>query len=310
MNTHFGGRVLRHLLGFFLVLVSLGAMADPPTRVARISYVTGAASFSVGGEPDWARAVVNRPLITGDKLWVDRGARAELQMGSAAIRVGSSTSLALLNLDDRTTQIQLTQGLLNLRVRRLDRGEVFEIATPNLAYSIRQPGNYRVEVDPQGDSTMVLVRSGSAQVYGEGRAFVIGANRSYRFYDTDLRDFETFAVRGPDEFDRWSTDRDRRWDASPSRRFVSADMIGYSDPVTLILQYIKPRAFVQLRNFTEFFPIAVTQPVFDPISRRFFLGGGFCAFETAVIKSVKPIVVDYVSMISIAVRFARARRLT
>ncbi|MRD49439.1 hypothetical protein GHT07_19375 [Caenimonas koreensis DSM 17982] len=229
MTRQFGSGLLRYLLPFLLALVSLGAWADPPMRVARISYVTGDASFSVGGERDWGRAVVNRPLITGDKLWVDRGARAELQLGSSAIRLGSNTSIALLNLDDRTTQIQLTQGVLNARVRRLDRGEVFEIATPNLAYSIRKPGIYRIEVDPQGDSTMVLVRQGSAQVYGEGRAFMIGANRAYRFYDTNLQDFETFAVRAPDEFDRWSTDRDRRWDASPSRKFVPADMIGYAD---------------------------------------------------------------------------------
>jgi hypothetical protein len=30
----------------------------------------------------------------------------------------------------------------------LGTNEVFEVATPNLAYSIRRPGDYRIEVDP------------------------------------------------------------------------------------------------------------------------------------------------------------------
>ena len=214
------------LLGFVL---AGGARADPPSRVARIAYVSGAASFSPGGERDWGRAIVNRPMITGDRLWVERGARAELQLGSAAIRVGGATSLTLLNLDDRTAQVQLDQGTLNIRVRRLDRGQVFEVDTPNLAFSIRRPGRYRINVDADGDATMVTVRSGLAEVYGPGRAFVVGERLTYRFYGTGLRDYETFALLPVDEFERWSGERDRRWDNSVSRRYVSPELIGYDD---------------------------------------------------------------------------------
>jgi hypothetical protein len=205
------------------------ALADPPSRVARLAYVSGAASFSPGGERDWGRAVVNRPMTTGDRLWVDEGARAELQLGAAAIRVGGGTSITLLNLDDRIAQVQLSQGTLNIRVRQLERGSTFEVATPNLAYSIRRPGNYRIEVSPDGRTTTVTVRTGLAEVYGDRRAFIINAGQTFRFFGSGLRDYQTFAVYRPDEFDRWSTQRDRRWDTSPSRRYVSAEMIGYED---------------------------------------------------------------------------------
>jgi hypothetical protein len=205
------------------------ALADPPSRVARLSYVSGAASFSPGGERDWARATINRPMITGDRLWVEPGARAELQLGAAAVRVGGATSLTLLNLNDRIAQVQLAQGTLVIRVRRLDRGEVFEIDTPNLAYIIRRPGSYRVEVDPDGRSTLVSVRSGLAEAHGEGRAFVIGERQTFRFHGRGLSDYQTYAVYRADELDRWSSARDQRWDKSPSRRYVSAEMIGYED---------------------------------------------------------------------------------
>jgi hypothetical protein len=217
------------LLGLLGFVFSGWALADPPSRVARLAYVSGSSSFSPGGEREWVRSVVNRPLVTGDRLWVEAGARAELQLGTAAIRVGGATSVTLLNLDDRVVQVQLTQGTLNIRVRRLDRGHVFEVDTPNLAYLIRRPGSYRIHVDADGTATTVIARSGLAEVYGEGRAFITRERQAYRFFDSGLRDYETFALPAPDAFDRFASERDRRWDNSVSRRYVSPELIGYDD---------------------------------------------------------------------------------
>lgn len=225
---------LRKLLGTFVLglcafALSGWAYADPPSRVARLAHVSGAVSFSPSGENDWVRAAVNRPLITGDRLWVDAGSRSELQLGGAAIRMGSHTSVTLLNVDDRIAQVQLTQGTLNIRIWRFDRNHAFEINTPNLAYSLRSPGSYRIHVDPNGDSTVVVVRVGEAEVYGEGRAFVIRAGQGFEFFGTGLRDYDSFALAPADDFDRWSSARDQRWENSASARYVSRDLIGYED---------------------------------------------------------------------------------
>ncbi|TAK42884.1 MAG: hypothetical protein EPO29_05865 [Betaproteobacteria bacterium] len=220
-------RIFALLLGAAALVLAGWASADPPSRVARLGYTSGAVSFSPAGENDWVQARMNRPLITGDSLWVDAGARAELQVGSAVIRMSGSTSLTLLNLDDRVAQLQLAQGTLNVRVRRLGPQEVFEVATPNLAYSIRRPGTYRIEVDSAGDATTVVVREGQAEVFGEGAAYVVDAGRAYRFYGTGLHDYETFERLQDDEFDRWSSDRDRR--GTVAARYVSRDVIGYED---------------------------------------------------------------------------------
>jgi hypothetical protein len=83
---------------------------DPPSRVARIGYLEGSVSFQPAGEPDWVQAVANRPMTTGDKLWTDKDSRAELQLGSAVIRLSSNTGFSFLNLDDNTVQIQLRVG--------------------------------------------------------------------------------------------------------------------------------------------------------------------------------------------------------
>src|ERR1700682_3522994 len=81
---------------------------DPPSRVARLNYIQGNVSFQPAGEPDWVEAIPNRPVTTGDRLWTDRGGRAELHTGAATIRLDSGTGFSFLNLDDRTVQIELT----------------------------------------------------------------------------------------------------------------------------------------------------------------------------------------------------------
>src|ERR1700719_2947352 len=71
------------LLAMSLAQNAAADQNDPPGRVARLKYVQGAVSFQPAGEPDWVSAVVNRPMTTGDKLWADTDARAELRIGSA-----------------------------------------------------------------------------------------------------------------------------------------------------------------------------------------------------------------------------------
>src|SRR5271166_499454 len=123
----FFGAWFTALCGVAAWLACGAALADPPGRVARLAQISGAVSFSPAGEPDWVLAQTNRPLITGDRVWSDSSSRAELEIGTASARLGSTTSVTLLNLDDRIAQIDLAQGTLNLRVRRIYPEQVFEI---------------------------------------------------------------------------------------------------------------------------------------------------------------------------------------
>src|SRR6267378_1578408 len=203
---------------------------DPPSRVARLSYANGNVSFEPAGTDDWISAVVNRPITTGDKLWSDNGARAELHMDSAAIRLSSNTGFSFLNLDDRITQVRITEGVINVRVRHLDPDDTFEIDTPNLAFSILREGNYKIDVNEAGDTTIVTVRNGQGEDTGGGSAYSIHSGETGTFAGIDQldADFQSFRNDG-DDFDRFCNDRDRREDRSQSSRYVSSDVIGYED---------------------------------------------------------------------------------
>ena len=230
LNTRGLARALLRCIGMSLALTFASmALADPPTRVARLGYVSGAVSFSPAGESTWVAGTLNRPIVTGDRLWADDRGRVELQIGSAMVRLGARTLFTLTNLDDRIAQMNLQDGTINLRVRRLDRNQVVEVDTPNLAFVIRQEGEYRITVDAARNSTEVRTRSGRAEVFGKDARYTVGLGRAYAFYGAGLTDYDVLTMPRVDEFDRWSQGRDRRYETSTSARYVSRDVIGYQD---------------------------------------------------------------------------------
>ena len=202
---------------------------DPPGRVARLNYTAGAVTTEPAGATDWSYAQINRPLTTGDQLWNDQNARSEMHIGSTAVRLGPSTSLDLLNLDDNSAQLKVAQGTLSARVRELAPGSSYEIDTPNLALGLDGPGDYRVDVAPDGSSTTVTVRSGGATAYGDGGQVPLAAGQQIRFAGTNLQQVADNGAPGLDGFDQWAASRDAAEDRSVSARYVSRDMPGYQD---------------------------------------------------------------------------------
>lgn len=202
---------------------------DPPSRVARLSLVDGEVSFNPAGTDDWVAATINRPMTTGDKLWTDKDSRAEMHIGSGSIRLGSTTGFSFLNLSDDAAQLQLTEGTLRVRVKRLEENETFEIDAPNLAFSILRPGIYRVNVNEAGDSTVVTVEDGEGEVTGGGQAFTIHANETGAFTGTDQLESNIGEIAESDDFDAWCAERDQREDHSISARYVAPGTIGYED---------------------------------------------------------------------------------
>jgi hypothetical protein len=207
-----------------------GEGPDVPGRAARLSLVQGTVSFQPASVEDWVPATLNRPITTGDRVWTEAGSRAELHLGSAAFRLNGRTNFSFINLDDRTAQVQLSVGSLEVRVRRLAEDEVFEIDTPQAALSILRPGEYRVDVNEEGDATIATVRGGQMEATA-GQAYTIRPRDQVRIMGGDGTEatFDTRPAPVPDPFDNWCEDRDRREDRSESARYVSRDMPGYAD---------------------------------------------------------------------------------
>ncbi|HKV77681.1 MAG TPA: DUF6600 domain-containing protein [Candidatus Sulfotelmatobacter sp.] len=230
-----------HLLAVLVIGISLTAafspvaraqdqdQDDPPSRVARLGHIDGSVSFQPAGESEWVEATRNRPMTTGDKLWADRDSRAEVQLGSSKIDLAPNTGFTFLNLDDRTVQIQLSAGTVNVRVYELDRDTDYEIDTANQAFVIQQPGRYRVESSENGDYTIVTIRDGEGESTGNGQSYTIHRGQRVTFRGTTSLNAEVDQIGDPDPFDRWSDDRERRYEDSPSARYCSRQVVGFED---------------------------------------------------------------------------------
>ena len=224
-----GRLILASLVMLLLSATVLWAEDDPPGRVARMQYVTGSVSIQPQGTQDWVEAALNRPLTNSDNVWTDKSARAELNVGTGILRMDGESSLTLTNIDDRTVQVELHQGALSLHVRKLYDGEIYEIDTPNFAFTVQKSGDYRFDVAPEGDTSIVTVWKGEGDATGEGPAVRVRAHEQARFSGGTSLAHTFAAAPGLDGFDDWGRVRDQREDRSISAQYVSRDVIGYED---------------------------------------------------------------------------------
>jgi len=206
-----------------------GDQDDPPSRVARLGFLQGSVSFQPAGETDWVGAVPNRPMSTGDQLWTDQDSRAEVQLGSAVIRLAPNTGFSFLNLDDDTVQIQLTSGAISVTVRRLGDDEDFEVDTSNQAFTVSQPGHYRVEASADGNYTVINVREGMGESTGNGETYMLRGGQRGTVSGSDSLYVDVEQVGYPDDFDTWCQGRDHRYDYSRSMQYLSHDVVGFED---------------------------------------------------------------------------------
>jgi FecR protein len=201
---------------------------DPPTVAARLQFMSGSVSVQPHGTEDWVAGALNRPLTNSDNIWADKNSRAEINAGSGLIRIDSESSLTLTSVTDRGVQLQLHQGAMYLHVRDLD-GQTYEVDTPNQAFAVQKPGDYRFDVNPDADSTVVTVWQGQGQSTGNGPAVLVHENEQARFSDGTSLKNEMHAAPPPDAFDQWAQSRDERFDHSQSARYVSPNVVGSDD---------------------------------------------------------------------------------
>ncbi len=202
---------------------------DPPNRVARLSYMSGAVSFEPAGENDWSAASLNYPLSSTDRLWTDKDARAELETGNLAIRMSEQTDLTATSLTDQLAQFGLAQGTIRISAYDLRSGHEVEVDTPNAAVTIVQPGDYRIETYPDQSRTLITVNRGEVQVTGNDLNQTVGSGQALELSGGNPPQVNQVALPPSDGFDQWCNDRDRRYTTAKSRQYVSPYVPGYYD---------------------------------------------------------------------------------
>lgn len=203
---------------------------NPPAMAARISALSGNVSFEPAGQNQWSQATLNYTVTTGDRIYTDQGANAELEVGPYTVRLGSTTDLTMANLTDQLMQLGVDQGTVRVGVYDLTGGDAVEIDTPNGALNALGPGSYRVDVDPK-DGSRVAVDSGSLQITGGDVNQSVAAGQAVYLTGTNSIQVSSVAFPRSDGFDAWYDSRDRRLQEGRirEREYVNPYMAGAGD---------------------------------------------------------------------------------
>jgi hypothetical protein len=213
---------------------------DPPSQVARIGLLLGNVSVEPASVDQFSAAEVNAPMTTGDRIYADAGANAELQGANLAVRLGQLTDLTVTAMTDSLTQFGLAQGSIHLVSYAQDGASLegngpaaatLEVDTPNVAVTVLQAGDVRVDVDPNGDATTVTVVSGQAQVQGNGLEQTMQPGQRARFLGSDPVAAQWLYTVAADGLDRFSSDRDAAYESAlaAEQQDVNPGTIGAAD---------------------------------------------------------------------------------
>ena len=204
------------------------AWADPPGRVGRVAETLGGEVWLYtpdGGE--WIEAERNRPLTTGDRLSTDANARAEIQIGSATVRLDGGTELEVLRIDDDEMRLQLHGGRMAARLDSTETAAEFRLVTEEGEFQVRRAGRYRF--DRGEGTTQATVHSGELLYEGPFSAQTLyGGQRGEFWIDRGIAQYSIVEPRY-DEFASWNEARDRAAERSASARYVSPEMTGSDD---------------------------------------------------------------------------------
>jgi hypothetical protein len=214
----------------FVVLCGAPALAqeEPPARVGRVSFISGALAFYQSGDADWSAAKVNLPAATGGWFATDPQSRAELRIGPDTIDIAEDAELDIADLRDRVMQIGVEHGRINLHLRELGEGASAEIDIPRGGVWLLQPGIYDIETHAADRPTRITAFEGSARFVGGGVDLTIKAGDSIVLSGGDTLS-ATVERALPDGFAKWCRSRDYDEHRVASSHRFSLAMIGFEE---------------------------------------------------------------------------------
>ncbi|MFZ0687304.1 MAG: DUF6600 domain-containing protein [Terriglobales bacterium] len=200
---------------------------EEKSSVGRISLIHGDVSTQRGDTKDWSAAILNAPLVAGDRVSTGDKARTEIELDYAnTLRLAEHSQANITQLSHSQIQIQLGHGMANYTVYRGSDADA-EIDTPNVAVKTeRRESSFRILVTAD-DHTEILVRKGEVEVttpqggtrVGQNQFITIqgsGADAQYKIGEAPSRD----------DFDQWNTDRDTMIRNSEARRRTNDYYVG------------------------------------------------------------------------------------
>lgn len=229
------------------VAIALLALSGPVNaqdqwgaHFVRTAHVEGQVTIQRASEIRSEDALLNMPVIPGDRLWTGVDGRAELQLADGMLlRMNVSTKLDTEALgvpgdaENDITVLRLWSGSVILSGGIFDSAaKTLQLDTPAGSAFLLEDGLTRIDIDADGAmvvsvfrgltevvalNSSVLVRAGQRTVVAPGYA----PEEPFTFNTTEL-----------DDFGYWSDERDQRHSANYSESYVDESIAAYTYDLT------------------------------------------------------------------------------
>jgi hypothetical protein len=223
-----------YLLILIFAVTGLASAQAPPEPegpdpgVARISLIHGDVSMQRGDSGDWMATTLNTPIVRGDTVATTDRSRAEIQLDYAdVLRLSGQSQAKIADLSRSRIQVQISQGYAYYSMLRGGDAAV-EIDTPNVAVRPLGPGKYRVEVNSDAE-TNIIVREGEAEVSTPDGSTTVKAGDVITVRGTDNPEYKVAEAPGLDDWDHWNKDRDNIIRNAESVRRTNTYYTGVND---------------------------------------------------------------------------------
>lgn len=189
---------------------------DPPDRVGRLSVVEGAVQQRTADDQQWSQASTNYPVTGGFAIATQDG-RAEIEVGSLALRLGANSEIDVNTLTDNTAVVTLAQGEANLRLGKLTADGHIQVVTPRGVVDIVAPGQYHFDAGSTDSPTAIGAFNGKAQIERDtGPMDVPPGQVALLNGDATTGPQISTAQIAPDQLDNWAFARDQQAQRPPS----------------------------------------------------------------------------------------------
>ena len=207
-----------------------GQGVDVSPGVARISLTQGEVSTQRGDSGEWAAAVLNAPVVTGDKISTGDNSRAEVQLDFAnMLRLGDRAQAIIANMTRNQIQIQIAEGIANYDVFKGSDSDA-EIDTPNAAiHPSREGASFRIIVN-SNDESEVLVRRGEVQISTQQGSTQASQGQLITIHGTgDGTAYKVADAPPSDDWDSWINERNNRIENAKSWNHTDRYYTGSED---------------------------------------------------------------------------------
>jgi hypothetical protein len=172
----------------------------------RLNQIEGDVQVQSTGMKEWLPAVMNLPLQVGDRLWVPKGAWAQVETREGSvIRLDAESALEILEAGKDSLQLYLSQGQAYVNFQS-GQDIMLQMDTPLSSLRVYDSSTFNVALVENGNTEVSVFRGAVFAENRSGEVRVSGGN----MLSLDEGVPSLMALGSPSDWEQWN----RGWDDS------------------------------------------------------------------------------------------------